>query len=225
MPELLLLAVASSAWPALIAVVVVAIRTENPPKILFSFLAGGMIATVGEGAAIVFALRGTRFVSGPRPTADPAILIAVGVLAPVAAYVMYLMGDTRGAGNRKAVEQKTRWSSWIERAVTHGGLLAFLAGVVLNIVPGVFPLVALKDIAEGDIGAVQTIVIIFWFYLVMFWMLELPLLAYVLAPRKTAHAVTTFDTWLTLNGRKIAEIVLVAVGAYAMVRGVLTLLR
>ena len=33
-----------------------------------------------------------------------------------------------------------------------GAPLAFVAGIVLNVFPGVFPLIALKDIAELDVN-------------------------------------------------------------------------
>ena len=43
---------------------------------------------------------------------------------------------------------------WAERVLGKGGVfLAFGVGIVLNIVPGVVPIVAIKDIAELDIGA------------------------------------------------------------------------
>jgi hypothetical protein len=225
MPELILLAFASSAWPTLIAVVVVALRSERPRRILLAFLVGGLVTTVAEGVAIVFALRGTSFISGPRPAADPAALIGVGVLAPLAAYGIHRAGNARRKWGRQREKQKAGWSPWVERAVAHGGFLAFLAGVVLDVLPGLFPLVALKDIAESDLSAVETVLVILGFYVVMFWMLEIPLLAYALAPGKTSQAVTAFDRWLTDNGRKIAEIALVTVGAYAMARGLFALLR
>ena len=223
--ELTLLALASSAWPTLIAVVVVAIRSEHPRRILLAFLVGGLITTVAEGVAIVFALRGTSFISGARPAADPAALIGVGVLAPLAAYCIHRTGNARRKRGGQLPKRRAGWSPWAERAVAHGGFLAFLAGVVLNVLPGLFPLIALKDIAESEFGAVETVLVILCFYVVMFWTLEIPLLAYALAPGTTSQAVTAFDRWLTDNGRKIAELALVTVGAYAMARGLLALLR
>jgi Sap, sulfolipid-1-addressing protein len=223
--ELLLLALAASVWPALIAVVVVAVRTVRPATILLSFLVGGLITTVAEGAAIVFALRGSSFISGPRPAADPTILITVGFLALLAAYGVHRRGDASRNGGGQHEKRKAVWSRWVGQAVRRGGWLAFLAGVVLNIVPGLFPLVALKDIAENDDGAVETAAVILCFYLVMFWMLEIPLLMSAMAPDKTSRVVTAFDAWLTNNGRKIATIALIAVGLYVMVRGVIALFR
>ena len=54
--ELLVLALASTFWPTLILIVVLALRLDRPVKILVWFLIGGLLTTVSVGIAVVFAL-------------------------------------------------------------------------------------------------------------------------------------------------------------------------
>ena len=145
--EILLLAVASAFWPTLIVIVVLALQVGHPVKILRWFLAGGLLTTVTIGVAIVFALEGSSFVSGLSPPGDPALDFVAGGLSLLAAYVVR---RSKRSAKPKPVDPNTpAKQSMAERAVG-GGPIAFAAGVVLNIVPGTFPIVGLKDIAELD---------------------------------------------------------------------------
>ena len=58
--ELLVLALASTFWPTLILIVVLALRLDRPVKILVWFLIGGLLTTVSVGIAVVFALISSR---------------------------------------------------------------------------------------------------------------------------------------------------------------------
>ena len=64
----------------------------------------------------------------------------------------------------------------------HGAPLAFVAGIVFNIIPGVVPVIALKDIAELDYSFAETLGLLLGFYLIMFAFIEIPLAGYVVAP-------------------------------------------
>jgi len=212
--EYLLLAVASIFWPLLFAIVVVALRTQHAVKLLSAFLAAGLFTTITIGVAIVFTLDGTSFVSGSRPTADPVVDIAVGVLAIVAAYVLNGFRRER----KPAAKKPSRTEHYLANA-----RLAFLAGIVLNLVPGLFPFVALKNIAEGDYADSTKVLLVVVFYLIMFSSVELPIAGHLVAPVRTAVAVQRFNDWLDRNGRTLGVWVLAVGGAYLIVRGLLRL--
>lgn len=215
--EYFLLAFASIFWPLLIAIVVVALRMAHPVRILSSFLAAGLIATISIGLVLVFSLQDSElFSSSHRRTLDPAVDITVGLLALLAAYVL------RGMQARRTHEPKTQQSSRTERYVS-SARLAFVAGIVLNIVPGLFPLIALKGIAEGSYSGAEKITLVVVFYLIMFTLVELPIVGHVIVPDRTAATVQGLNTWLDLNGRRIAVWVFALIGAYLVVRGLVDL--
>jgi hypothetical protein len=210
--EYFLLAFISIFWPLLIAVVVVALRQQHPVRLLSAFLAGGLLATITIGIAIVFALEGTSFVSGSRPHADPAVNIVIGVVALVAAYVLH--GLDRPVDHSASESRRRRTEHYLGNA-----RLAFLAGLILDIAPGVFPFVALRNIAEGSYPDSTKVLLVVVFYVIMFAFVELPIAGYVIAPGRTEVTVQRFNRWLSLNGRNLATSALAVGGLYLIVRG------
>jgi hypothetical protein len=224
--ELLLLAIASTFWPTLIMIVVLALRMPHPVGILLSFLIGGLLTTVTVGLVFVFALQNSSFMSGSRPPANPTLNISIGLLSLATAVFLSrregVGANTATTHAEHASEPKT--SGLAERAVQRGPLVAFLAGVVLNIVPGTFPFVALKDIAQLDAGNGTKVAAVVIFYVIMFAFVEIPIVVYLFAPERATAGVVGFNTWLGRNGRRIGVYVLAGVGVYLTVRGVVQLL-
>ena len=216
--EILLLAVASAFWPTLILVVVVALRLEHPTRILAFFVGAGLLTTITIGVAIVHGLEGTSLASGSSHSLNAGVYLAVGVLSLLAAAALY-WSSRRPRPPREPSEKP----SLAERSVEHGATVAFAAGVVLNIIPGTFPFVAMVDIAQLDTGSATKFAAVVVFYLVMFAFAEVPIVAYLFAPERTVAAMTRFNEWLTRNGRLAAAIALAVVGAYLVARGVVRL--
>jgi hypothetical protein len=214
--ELLLLALASAVWPILLAVVLVALQSEQPQRLLACFLAGGLLTCVVVGMAIVTLLEDTDAVSGSRPPANPIFYFGGGVAALVAA--------TMVARRPPRVQHESNdQPSLATRLLRRGALLAFVAGVVLNIAPGVFPFVALKDIAQLGHPAAVDLAIVVAFYLVMFAFIEVPLIGYAFAPDATARLTGEFNDWLKAHSRKLAVVVLYAAGVLLIARGIAAL--
>jgi hypothetical protein len=218
--EIFLLAVGSMFWPLLLAVDVLAFTTDRPVAILSGFLAGGLITTVGIGIAIVVALEDTSLVTSTKRTTDASVDIVLGVLALAAAALIY-----RRRPEPNARVSSPHSTSRVERLVARGGILAFAAGIVANIFPGLLPFVALKDIAELDYTTAQTVLVIVGFYLVMFTFIEVPIVGYLVAPKWTSHAVASFNTWLSRNLWRLAWSALAIFGAFEVLRGILAAAR
>lgn len=214
--EYFLLAIASIFWPLLFAIVVVALRTARPIPVLTAFLVGGLATTITVGVAIVFTLEGSSFASGSRPPADPILSITAGVLALVAAYV------ARSHARRPRAPKEGKAARRTERMVA-SARLAFLAGIVLNIAPGVFPFVALKNVAELSAPAPTKVLLVAVFYVIMFASVEIPILGAAVAPARTTAVMQSFNDWLDDNGRRLAVWVLAVIGVYLVVRGLFAL--
>jgi Sap, sulfolipid-1-addressing protein len=218
--EIFLLAVGSMFWPLLLAVDVLAFKTDRPVAILSGFLTGGLITTVAVGSAIVFSLEGTSLVTSAKRTTDASVDIVVGVLALVGAALIY-----RRRPEPKAEDSAPHKSNRVERLVARGGILAFAGGIVANVFPGVLPFVALKDIAELDYSAAETVLVIVGFYLVMFTFIEVPIIGYLVAPERTSAAVASFNVWLSRNLWTLAWSALAILGTFELVRGIVVALR
>jgi hypothetical protein len=216
--EILLLAVASAFWPTLILVVVVALRLEHPIRILVYFVAGALLTTISIGLAIVFTLQGTSAASGSNRSVSAAVYLVAGFLSLLTAAALWRSGGRP----RKPKPPRTK-PSLAERSVEGGAPVAFGAGVVLNIIPGTFPFVALLDIARLDVSNAAKVAAVVVFYVIMLAFAEIPIVAYLVAPERTIAVTNAFNDWLSRNGRRVAAGVLGVVGLYLVVRGLVKL--
>src|SRR5689334_9391322 len=213
--EYFLLALASTVWPILIVVVIAALRTSRPERLLVAFLAGGLLATISIGLVLVNVLDTTSVGTRRQSQAPAAVSIAAGVLALIAAAAVRRSRPKVRSGQKRPSFDADHYLSNVR--------LAFAAGVVLNILPGFFPFVALVGIAKGQFSFAAEFVLVAFFYVIMFAFVEVPLVGYALAPTRTEILTTRFNAWLDRNGRLLATYALAVVGIYLIVRGVVAL--
>jgi Sap, sulfolipid-1-addressing protein len=216
--DLLLLAVLSAFWPTLVLVDVLAFQTAKPERILLGFLAGGLLATITIGSLIVFSLDETSIGSSPSTSTTSAILDFA--LAGFAFLCAWILAHRPEKPKKPPSAKKQQRAERTRKAIERGAPLAFVAGILLNIVPGVFPIIALKDIAGAGYSHSEVVATLFVFYVIMFSLVELPIVGYVFAGDWTGTQVGRFNTWLTNNHRRVAVWVLVAGGCYLGARGI-----
>jgi hypothetical protein len=214
MSGLLLIAVASAFWPGLVGVVLVALRAEHPGRLMGSFLAAGLLTTMTVGLVFIYVLRGTGLTSGSSKSwFGPTVQIAVGALAVAAAAIL------ERRRTHRAPKVTPAQAGRIERMLDRGAPLAFLAGVLFNIAPGVMPILGMETIAEMNKSFAVTFALLFGFFVVMFTTIEIPLAGYLVAPERTAAVTLRVNAWLDRNAYRFAVRALAIVGVYLIVRG------
>jgi hypothetical protein len=219
--ELALLAVASAFWPILVVVDLVALRTPRPVPLLAWFLAGGLLTTISEGLVIVFVLEGTT-VGSSRPSVGGWGNVIGGCVALLAAYVLRARA-ARSRDKRPPTQGAEKKTSRTERMIEDGGLYAFGAGVVLNVFPGVFPLIALRTISSLSYGNSAKILLVIGLYVCTFALIEIPLVGLLVAQARVEPWVRGLNSWLDRNGRRIGIDLLGIVGLALVARGVVQL--
>ena len=219
--ELVLLAIASAFYPVLLGIDIIAFRAPHPARLLAAFLAGGLVTTVSIGFAAVTVLQGSSLFSGSdEGSTNHAVGITVGALALVACFVL-VRGYSLPGRERKQPDDSPKGPGRTERMLERGAPLAFVAGIILNIVPGVFPLVAIKNVAELDLHLAGKFAILVCFNVILFALIEIPLAGFLLSPVRTTELTTRFSAWLSRNARRVGAIALGAVGAYLLLRGII----
>jgi hypothetical protein len=213
--ELLFLALASAFWPLLLAVAVAALASARPVVVLGFFILGGLLTCIVEGVVIVALLRHGHAISSSDESLDAVVYYVGAVLSFLLAVIVQRLPAIKWRPRRKRPASNTAG-----RLQNAGPVAAFSAGVVVNILPGIFPLVALKDIAELDVGLAGATVVIAVFYAIMFLIVEIPFVAYLFAPKRTGELVDASMTWLGGNKRLVAVYVFLAVGSYLFLRGI-----
>jgi Sap, sulfolipid-1-addressing protein len=144
-----LLATASMFWPVLLVVVVIALESGHPLRILVAFYVGGFLAATSVGTALVFVLEDSALMDGSRLPSAPGFDIALGVLALVIAVACRIayrrrLGDSAASDRGK----RSRTNEWIQHLAENGGSLGFAGGVVGSFVPGPFVILGMADIAQ-----------------------------------------------------------------------------
>jgi Sap, sulfolipid-1-addressing protein len=219
--ELTLLAIASAFWPVLVVVDLIALRTPRPVPLLAWFLAGGLLTTISEGLVIVFALEGTT-VGSSRPSVGGWANLIGGCVALLAAYLLRARAARR-RNEQPAEPTPLKKTSRTERMIEDGGPYAFAAGVVLNVFPGIFPLIALRNISALSYGNGAKILLIVGLYLCTFALIEVPLIGLLVAPARVEPMVRGLNQWLDRNGKRIGIDLLAIVGLFLLARGVVQL--
>jgi Sap, sulfolipid-1-addressing protein len=213
--ELLLLAIAAAFYPALLAVVIIFLGRPRPKRLLTFFLAGAWLVSMTIGLVVVFGLDGAGIRSSTRGTINASIYISVGAFALVVGG--YLLGRTP----RPKTPKQDGKPSLTQRYLTKdSSWLVFVLGIVLNM-PGVWYLIALKDIGLTGWTSAEKVLALVGFNLIMFAFVEAPLIGYLVAPDWSRRLVDRFNAWLHRHGRHLAGYIAVGIGIYLLVRGIL----
>lgn len=223
--NVLLLAAGAAVSPTILAVVIVILHRPRPGRLLAAYLVGGMLTSVAVGIAIVTSLNELDVDTSSNSVVGPGVDLTVGALALLVAFVLATDRDTWfEARRREHREDRPTRDPWSERVLSHGSApIAFAVGVALNL-PGAFYLVALKDIAEVQDGTTAQIFAIVLFNLVMFVLVELPLLGYALRPETTQARVERLNDWMSRHSRQIVIAVAGFIGVYLIARGLAAVL-
>ena len=225
MGKILVYSLVAAASASLLAAVTVMLFQPNPKQLMFGFLLGGLLVSLTFGFVIVFAVHHSAATSTAQNSISPGMDIALGLILLVVAYVLGSERAQRWRERRKKEKEGAeKGPSRVERILGRGSARAsFLAGVVLTF-PGVTYLAALHRLDELNYATVPTILIILGFNAMILILLEIPLIAYLLAPERTVVVVEDFKSWLSRNGLRAGIYVAAGLGAFLVIRGVIELL-
>ncbi|MHA0285052.1 GAP family protein [Mycobacterium sp. C3-094] len=207
---LLLMALAVSLEPFRIGMTVVMVNRPRPALQLLAFLAGGFLMGTAVGVAVLFVLRPA--LDSARFTL-PLVQIVVGAVvlanaALIAAGVMGRMPATDGAVMARVRRLLGGRSLWIA-----GG-----AGLGIAL-PSVDYLAALALIVASGAEASVQLGALLMFNVVAFALVEVPLLAYLIAPDPTRAALTRVHERIRAGGRRAVAALVAAVGGVLVVVG------
>jgi len=224
--DLILLALAAAVYPTLLAGVILILSRPSPLRLLIGFYVGGMTISIIAGCAIVKAIESSKAVSKSNQSGKPIVDIVVGAASLVLASGIWSGHVNRGFRQHKRTEpdlRATEGSSWTSRVLSRGSLTAaFIAGVALNL-PGIWYLDALTGIAKAKPSHPSALLQILLFNLIMFTLVEVPIIAYLINPRRATGLVTRFSDWGHSHARTIAVVVATAVGLWLLVKGIVEL--
>jgi len=219
MTQVFALAAFASLDAGLLTAAVALLGRPRPARQLLAYLVGGMGLSIGFGLVIVLALHGSKLQLG-RTTqamvelAAGALLILVALAAAFGREIRWHPRRTRQADTARPQRQ-----SLYDRAIGHDSLwIAWAAGALYS-VPGAEYLAGLALLTKVNAPAPTEILVVLAFNVIMFALIELPLLGFVAAPNRTRSLTESLNRWMTAHRRILVAIVAGAIGVYLLVSG------
>ena len=225
---LVLLALAAAVYPTLLAGVILILAHPRPLRMLFGFLAGGITISIIAGIAIVRALESSGAVNQTHHSTKPIVSIVAGAVSLAVAWGIWSGAINRGLRKHRRAKPKrdpdaSPKPSITSRALSRGSIaMAFVAGLVLNL-PGVWYLDALTEIAKAKPSTTSALLQILVFNVIMFALVELPIVAYAVNPEGAAGLVQRGSGWGHDHSRQVAIGLATIVGVWLIVKGIIQL--
>lgn len=228
----LVMALAVSLEPFRIGMTVLMLNRPRPLLQLLAFLSGGFAMGTTVGLAVLFVFR--RVLGGSTYFTLPRVQLLIGTLALLAAAVLAARAilirrsgrDTSAPvddGQGPAAAGRRMLASWKDRLVNQRSLwVAAVAGLGIAL-PSVDYLAALAAILASRAAVVTQVGALVMFNVVAFAFVEIPLVAYLVAPDATRASMTALQRWI--RSRRDTEVValLAAVGAVLLTVGAISL--
>jgi len=225
MGQVILLSLTASFNPTLVAATTVMLLLENPAKLMLGYLLGAYLTSITLGLVIVFSASNSSATNTTENTLSPAVDIALGVIALVAAWVVWSGRHERYRDQRRArkAEKPDKGPPRWQRELSKGSPRStFLVGMLLTL-PGASYLAGLDDIHKLNYSTTATVLIVIGFNLVMLWLLEVPLVSFLIAPDWTPRAIQRAKLWVSRHSHMFALRGFTLFGVLMIIKGIVGL--
>jgi MYXO-CTERM domain-containing protein len=215
--DTLALAFAASIYPPAVAAVIALGRGPRLRSRVFAFVAAAFLTTYLVGAVILLLFEEIGATSSSDISLSAGVNIALGVLLLALAVRLQ-----RRRPDPDAPSKPSSGTSKIDRYLQNPRLAALL-GVTLYIAPSPIYIGAVKSIADAKISRGSELLDLVAVVAVMLWLIEVPMLILLLLPARAERALDSTNRWFAANGRTVAIVAAVAVGAYLVIKGLVHL--
>jgi hypothetical protein len=204
---ILVMAIAVSMEPFRIGMTALMLNRPRPALQLLAFLSGGFAMGATVGLVVIFAFRPGLL--GSAHFTLPKVQIAIGALAVLMAALLAsgVMPMPRVPARARGLARGP--SLWVATVAGLGIALPsidYLAVLAVIVASGAAP--------STQVGALLV------FNVVAFAFVELPLVAYLLAPGRTRSLMAALNDWIRSRRRRGAAAVLAVVGCVLLVAGI-----
>jgi Sap, sulfolipid-1-addressing protein len=225
MGAVILLSLTASLNPTLVAATTVMLLLPNPSRLMLGYLVGAYLISITLGLVIVFSLTNSSATNTTKHTISPAVDIGLGVLALLAAYVLYSGRHDRFRERRRARKAAKRDKGpprWKRELSRGSARTTFVVGICLTL-PGASYLAGLSQIHKLHYSTPATVLVVVGFNLVMLWLLEVPFACFIVAPDWTPKAIERAKLWVGRHSHVFVIRGLTAVGGLLVIKGIVGL--
>jgi hypothetical protein len=228
MQQILVLSLIAVVDPVLFAAGALMLLLPDPKKLLLGFSLGALLTSIPIGLVIVFSAEATKApLSTTKHRVDPGIDIAVGcgllvISTLLATGVWARLNEWR---KQRKGPANDNGPSRMQRALSKGSpRLTFGVGAVYEAVPSVVFLAAMHEVIQLNAHTLSMVFLVVFVCLAQLALVLAPLVSFTVAPDWTPTALESAKAWLSRDARKLAVAATAIVGAWLLVRGLITLL-
>lgn len=226
MSDVILLSLTASLNPTLVGATTVMLLLDRPVRLMAGYLAGAYITSITLGLIIVFSFSDSAAANTSENTVNPSVDIGLGAICLAISFVLYTGRVERmraKRAERKAAKGPAEPSRW-QRELSKGSpRITFLVGAALTL-PGASYLAGLASIHKLHYSTTETVLLVIGFNLVMMWLLEVPLVSFLIAPDKTPQLIARAKAWVSRHAHAFAVRGFAAVGVLLIIKGLIGLL-
>jgi hypothetical protein len=224
--DVILLSLTASLNPTLVAATTVMLLLDKPVRLMGGYLLGAYLTSITLGLIIVFSFSDSRAAKTAENSVSPSVDIGLGAIFLALSFVFYTgrverMRERRAA--KKAAKGPSEPPRW-QRELSKGSpRVTFLVGAALTL-PGASYLAGLASIHKLHYSTPETVLLVIGFNLVMLWLLEVPFVAFIVAPESTPNLIARAKNWVSRHAHVFAVRGFAAIGTLLVVKGLIGLL-
>jgi Sap-like sulfolipid-1-addressing protein len=224
--QVLVFALTAALNPTLVAASTLMMLLPNPVRLMLGYLCGALFTSITLGIVIVYTLQGSGAVSTTKHTLGPAATLTLGVFFLTVAFVLATGRDRHVAELRRArrAAKPDKGPPMWQRELGKGSArITFVVGALLTL-PGASYLAGLNRLSKLHYSTAATVLTIVLFNLIMLALLEIPLIAFAIAPERTPRAIERAKAWIGRHWRRFLIWFNTVIGALLVIKGLLQLL-
>jgi hypothetical protein len=224
--QVILLSLTASLNPTLLAATTVMLLLEKPAKLMLGYLVGAYLTSITLGLVIVFSLSSSSSTNTTKKTLSPGVDVALGAIFVVIAWAIWSghferLRDRRR--ERKAAKPDKGPPRW-QRELNKGSPRAtFIIGALLTL-PGASYLAGLERIHRLHYSTAATVLVVIGFNLVMLWLLEVPLVAFLVSPEETPRRIERSKLWVSRHLYTFSLRGSLGIGVLLIIKGIVGLI-
>jgi Sap, sulfolipid-1-addressing protein len=225
MGQVILLSLTASLNPTLVAATTVMLLLEKPTRLMLGYLLGAYMTSITLGLVIVFSLSNSSTTNTTQNTISPAVDIGLGAIALAISFVLYTGRHERlreRRRERKAAKPDKGPPRWQRELSKGSARTTFIVGALLTL-PGASYLAGLDQIHKLEYSTTVTVLLVIGFNLVMLWLLEVPLVSFLVAPHWTPQAIDRAKAWVSRHAHMFAVRGSAAIGLLLIIKGIVGL--
>ncbi len=212
------LALLAGLWPVGLAAILAYLDRAPPLRHAYAYLAGAAVTVSAATVLVLFGLSAVGATPHRNARLSGGVTLALGLLACAFALALW---RRRPAPGRRPVP--ARPASLGRSRTGQGALAAFALGLVMWLPSPVY-LAAVKSINDSGSGTVATALSSILAIILLLWIVEIPIVCYLISPVTTRRWLHTVNGWLIRQGRALVAVVIALVGLALTVAGVARLL-